>query len=399
MAGALLLTRAPMLQVTRGMRPICRQFASTTWAAGFLLRLSALRCAAARAIVQDFVGYRIVPARFRQWWGNFGAWRAGLCAAALFLTAAPGVAQQSPASEVYPAKPIRIIVAYSPGAADDFFARLLGHELASFYQQRVVIENRTGAGGLIGNMRLSKANADGYTLGMIGVTRIITELLREEAPYRALADIVGVAHVASITNVLAVTREIPVRTAQEFVSYARARVGELNYASLGIGSASHLAGEVFTRTLGIDAVHVPFRNLTDSFVEMVLGRVHYAVFTLPAVVGPVRDGRLRALAVMSPQRSAVLPDVPTVAEVGLPEAQFDRWSGIVAPKGTPRRIVHQLHGDIVRVLRNEKLRARFAHQGAESTPEGTPDSFTRLMQEEYLRFEALMRERGIRQEW
>jgi len=262
----------------------------------------------------------------------------------------------------------------------------------------VIIENRSGAGGLIGNTRMSRANADGYTLGMVGVTRIITQLVREPPPYRALADIVGVAHVASITNVLAVTPAIPVRTAPEFAAYARVRVGELNYASLGIGSASHLAGEIFTRALRIDAMHVPFRNVSDTYVEMVLGRVHYAVYTLPAVLASVRDGRLRALAVMTPQRSHALPAVPAIAEVGLPEAQFDSWSGIVAPRGTPRRIVEQLHGDIVRGLRKAKLRTLFLRQGAESAPESTPDGFMRLMQEEYLRYQALIREGGIRPE-
>jgi len=321
-----------------------------------------------------------------------------LCTPAVFAGVAPCSAKQSEALAAYPVKPIRIIVANSPGTATDFFARAVGEELGAFYRQNVVIENRSGAGGLIGNTLVSRANADGYTLGMVGVTRIITELMREQPPYRALADIVGVAHVASITNVLAVAPSMPVRTAKDFVRHARGRVGELNYASLGIGSASHLAGEVFTRAVGVDAMHVPFRNLSDTFVEMVLGRVHYTVSTLPAVLAPVREGRLRALAVMTPQRSPALPDVPAIAELGLPEAQFDSWSGIVVPRGTPRRIVEQLHGDIVRGLRKSALRELFVRQGAESTPESTPDGFTRLMQSEYLRYQALIREGGIKPE-
>jgi tripartite-type tricarboxylate transporter receptor subunit TctC len=327
-----------------------------------------------------------------------GALQVALCTPAVFLGAGPCIAKPSGALADYPVKPIRIIVASSPGAADDFFARSLGDELEAFYRQRVVIENRSGAGGLIGNALMSRANADGYTLGMVGVTRIITQLVRDPPPYRALADIVGVAHVASITNVLAVTPAISVRTAPEFAAYARVRGGELNYASLGIGSASHLAGEVFTRALRVDAMHVPFRNVSDTYVEMVLGRVHYAIYALPAVLASVRDGRLRALAVMTPQRSSALPAVPAIAEVGLPEAQFDSWSGIVAPRGTPRRIVEQLHGDIVRGLRKVALRRLFQRQGAESTPESTPDGFMRLMQEEYLRYQALIREGGIKPE-
>ncbi len=326
------------------------------------------------------------------------ALRVALCAPAVFAGAAPCIASQSDALAAYPVKPIRIIVANSPGTATDFFARAVGEELGAFYRQNVVIENRAGAGGLIGNMLVSRANADGYTLAMVGVTRIITELIREQPPYRALADIVGVAHVASITNVLVVAPSMHVRTAHEFVRHARARVGELNYASLGIGSASHLAGEVFTRAVGVDAMHVPFRNLSDTFVEMVLGRVHYTVSTLPAVLVPVREGRVRALAVMTPQRSPALPDVPAIAELGLPEAQIDSWSGIVAPRGTPRRIVEQLHGDVVSVQRKPALRELFARQGAESTLENTPDGFMRLMRSEYLRYQALIREGGIKPE-
>lgn len=316
-----------------------------------------------------------------------------LCA---LLCAGPSVARDTAALAPYPVKPIRVITGSSPGTSDDFFARAVGEELSALYRQRVIVDNRSGAGGLIGNQILSRANPDGYTLGLIGVTRIITALMREETPYRVLDDVVGVAHVASITNVLAVTPAISVDSPRQFVQHARARVGELNYASLGIGSASHLAGEVFTRAAGIDAVHVPFRHLSDSFIEMVLGRVHYAVLTLPSVLGTVREGRMRALAVMTPQRSPALPDVPSIAEYGLPDAQFDSWSGIVAPKGTPRRIVEQLHGDIVRVLRKREVRELFARQGAETTPESTPDGFTRLMQSEYLRYQTLMREEGIK---
>ncbi len=313
-----------------------------------------------------------------------------ICASAAVAAANPGAAQ-SPALADYPIRPIRIIVASSPGTASDFFARTVGDELSAFYGRRVVVDNRAGAGGLIGNTMVSKANADGYTLGMIDVTRIITELMHDQPPYRALADIVGVTHVASITNVLVVSPALAMHTPRDFVTHARGRAGELNYASLGIGSASHLAGQLFTRALGIDAVHVPFRNLFDCVIEMGLGRMHYAVFTLPSVLASVREGRMNALAVMTQQRSPALPNVPSIAEAGLPEAQIDSWSGIVAPRGTPRRIVEQLHGDIVRGLDKAALRELFVRQGAESTPQNTPDGFTQLMRDEYARYQALIR--------
>ena len=314
---------------------------------------------------------------------------------ALLLVAAAGGSTQA---ADYPLRPIRMIVAAPPASADDFFARIIGDALAAQYGERVVIDPRPGAGGLIGNQLVSRAGADGYTLGMVGVTRLINALMREQPPYRALGDITAVAHVASITNVLVVARDMPVRTAAEFVRYARVRPGDLNYASMGIGSASHLAGEVLSKALGIRAVHVPFRTVVQSDVEMGLGLVHYAVLTLPAVLVPLREGRLRALAVMTPRRSPTLPEVPAIGEVGLPDAQFDSWSGIVAPRGTPRRIVEQLHGDTTRALRTPALRTRFSSQGAESVFDSTPDGFMRMMQDEYVRYQAVIREGGIKPE-
>ena len=319
--------------------------------------------------------------------------RVAMCAPAALSWAVSYAATSPTASADYPVRPIRIIVASSPGTADDFFARVLGAELAASYRQRIVIDNRAGAGGLIGNRRLSQANGDGYTLGMI------SELVRDEPPYRALADIVAVAHVASITNVLVVSPSLPAHTAPELLAYARVRPGELNYASLGTGSASHLAGEIFTRAVGLEVVHVPFGRLSDSFVEMIRGRVHYTIQTLPAVLAPLSENRLRALAVMTRQRSPALPAVPAIAESGLPEAQFDRWSGIVAPTGTPQRVVEQLHGDISTALRKAELRARFVRQGAESTLESTPDGFMRFMQEEYLHYQAYIRSGVIRPDY
>lgn len=295
----------------------------------------------------------------------------------------------------YPTRPIRMIVASSPGTASDYFARVISEQLAAAYRQQIVVDNRAGAGGLIGNAIISKANPDGHTLAMVGVTRIISELIRPDAPYDALNDIAGVAHVATITNVLASAAALPVHTVSELIAYARARPGDLNYASVGIGSSSHLAAELFTRSAGLNVVHVPFRSLTDAFVEMHLGRVHYSVFTVPGAMPFLREGKLRALAVTTTARSAALPDVPTMAEAGLPEARFENWSGIVAPAGTPRRVVEQLHGDIIHILRGRDVREQFSRQGAVPMVDSTPDGFMRLMRLEYLRYERLVREAGI----
>lgn len=288
-----------------------------------------------------------------------------------------------------------MIVASSAGTASDYFARVIGDHLAARYRQQVVIDNRPGAGGLIGNTIISRATPDGHTLAMVGVTRVISELVREEPPYSAVNDVVGVAHVATTTNVLTVAADLPARTLAEFVAYARGRPGELNFASVGIGSSSHLAAELFTRAAGLMTVHVPYRSLTDALVELHLTRVHYALFTVSAAMPFLREGKLRALAVTTRGRSAALPDVPTLAEAGMPEASFENWSGIVAPAGTPRRVVEQLHGDIVHILRMPAVREQFARQGAEPMVDATPDGFMRLMRIEYLRYERLIRQARI----
>jgi len=300
------------------------------------------------------------------------------------------------AGQDYPNKPIRIVVNGAPGGGGDFMSRLIAPGLTSSLGQPMIVDNRPA--GVIPGEIVSKAPRDGYTLLVSTGIHWLMPFMRDAMPYDPVRDFSPVIMTNQGPNILVVHPSLAANSVKELVALAMARSGELNYASLGIGSASHLAGEVFSRALGIDAVHVPYRAAINTFAEMGLGRVHYAVMTLPAVLAPVREGRLRALAVMTPLRSSVLPEVPAIAELGMPEAQFDSWSGVVAPAGTPRRVVEQLHGDIVQALRDAGLRKRFLYQGAESMPEGTPDGFMRHMQEEYLRFQALIRKKGIKAE-
>lgn len=312
-----------------------------------------------------------------------------LVAALALLVALPCLAGSL---DPYPSRSMRLIVASSAGTASDFFARVVGEELGALYRQQIVVDNRSGAGGLIGNTLISRAAPDGHTLAMVGVTRLISALIRDEPPYHALNDAAAVAHVATIPNVIAVSPALPTRTLQDLLTYARARPGDLNYASIGIGSSSHLAAEIFLRGGGLNVVHVPFRHLADAFIEMNLGRVHFSLFTVPGALPMLREGKLRPIAVTTLSRSSVLPNVPTVAEAGLPEATFENWSGIVVPRATPRRIVDQLHGDIVRILRKPAVQEQFARQGADAVTDGTPDSFMHLMRVQYLRYQQLVRE-------
>ncbi len=294
----------------------------------------------------------------------------------------------------YPDKPVRMIVPFPPGFASDFLARTVGQKLGDLYGQQVVIDNRPGAGGIVGSTLLARGAPDGYTLGMIGQPHLVNPLLQKEPPYRALEDIVAVAEVAALPNVLVIAPTLQVKTVADLITMAKARPGQLNMGSGGIGSSSHIAGELFRTTAGIDAVHVPFKVLSDIVTEMVAGRVHFYVFPLPAIMPVLRDGKLRALATGTAKRIASLPDLPTFAESGLPGFQSESWFGVVAPAKTPRAIVDQLNRDIAGILRQADTRERFLRQGADAVIT-TPAEFQALMQSEYAKYRKLIRDTGI----
>ena len=214
-------------------------------------------------------------------------WLAALAAAAI------GIAGAAAAAGQYPNKPIRMVVPFPPGAASDFLARTVGQKLNELYGQQVVIDNRPGAGGIVGSTLISKGATDGYTLGMVGQPHLVNALLQKEPPYRALEDIAAVTEVASLPNVLVIAPSLQVKSVSDLIALAKAKPGQLNFGSAGIGSSSHIAGEAFKAAAGIDVVHVPFKLLSDIFTEMLAGRVQMYVFPLPAVMPMLKDGKLR----------------------------------------------------------------------------------------------------------
>jgi len=313
-----------------------------------------------------------------------------LCACAALLVVAAG-------AQPFPERPVRMVVPLPPGTASDFLARTLGQRLADIYKQQVVVDNRPGAGGLIGSTIVAKASADGYTLAMIAPPHVVGPLLQKEPPYRPLDDFAAVIEVASLPNVIVIAPGLPVKNLQELVALIKPRPGEFNYASVGFGTSSHLAPEILNRAAGLKVVHVPFKVIPDVMTEMAAGRVHYTVFTAPASLTMLRgDPKLRAIAVTSARRSATFPDLPTVAEAGLPDAQSDAWFGIVAPAGTPKKVIAQINADVVKVLREAETREKFLRQGAEFVDDTTPDAFARLMKTEYLRYQKLIKDVGIK---
>lgn len=312
----------------------------------------------------------------------------GACVAA--LCAAPAAAQQT-----YPTKPIRMVVPFPPGAASDFLGRTLGQKLADVYGQQVVIDNRPGAGGLIGSQIVLKGAADGYTLAIVGQPHVTNTLIHAKKPYDALKDFSSIGLVASIPNVLVIGNGVPFKTVGELVSTAKAKPGAYNFGSAGVGSSSHLAGEMFLAAAGIKAVHVPFKSLADVFSEMIAGRVHFYVFPLPAAMPMLKEGRLKPIAVATAKRAVALPDVPTMAEAGLPQFRSESWFGIIAPAGVPKAVVAKLNSDIVKVLKDADIHERFQKQGADPAP-GSTEQFHKLQSDEYVRIGKLIKEIGMK---
>ena len=314
-----------------------------------------------------------------------------LIAAASVLLLAAGAAI---AQDKYPSKPIRMVVPFPPGSASDVLARTLGQKLGDLYGQQVVIDNRPGAGGVVGSTLITKSVPDGYTLGMVGQPHLMQPLLQKEPPYRPLVDIASVTQVASLANVLVVSPNLAVKTAGDLIALAKQKPGQLNFGSAGIGSSSHIAGEAFKSAAGIDVVHVPFKLLSDIFVEMVAGRVQLYMFPLPAVMPMLKDGKLHVLAVGTPQTTPSLPGVPTIAASGLPGFQSESWFGVVGPPKLPSGIIMKLNKDIADILKTADSKERYLRQGAEAVF-GTPEEFRKLMQTESVKFQKLVKAAGI----
>lgn len=317
------------------------------------------------------------------------------CFAAQAASTGSGQAASTGSGQAYPERPIRLIIPTSPGSGSDYFGRIMAAALGEMYKQQIVADNRAGAGGLIGSHMLATANPDGYTLGMASMSMIVSPLFQVKPQYR-IEDFSAIALLSSITSVLAVAPSVPARSMQEFITYAKARLGELNYASIGAGTASHLSPEIFNKAAGISTVHVPFKNVGDVWTEMFAGRVHYVVFVAPAVTAMARDGKVRPLAVTSKTRFVGLPDVPTVIEAGLPAAEVDTLFGMAAPARTPQAIINKLHADIVSVLQRPETKERFERQGGLPAVDTTPEKFAAQIKAEYERYRKLIPEIGIK---
>lgn len=301
-----------------------------------------------------------------------------------------GFAANAQAQEKWPTKPVRLIVPFTPAAASDVLARIVGGRLTEMYGQQIVADNRPGAGGLIGSELTKQAAPDGYTLTMIGQPHLSNVLLRQEKPYDPLKDFAAVSLVANTYNVITIGRGVEVKTIPDLIALAKAKPGGMNYGSAGVGSSSHLAGAMFTSRAGIDVVHVPFRLGADSRSALINGTIHFYIYPLPAIMGPVKAGQIRALAVASTQRAEALPDVPTTAEAGFGQYLSESWFGIIGPRGLSPALVKRLNADINAVLKEPAIRERILQQGARPGG-GSAEDFFRIQRDEYAELSTLIK--------
>ena len=288
------------------------------------------------------------------------------------LALPPAAAQPAPA---WPARPIRIVVPFTPGGSTDILARAIGKELQDAWGQPVVIDNVPGAGGSIGADRVAKALPDGYTLlmGHIG-TLAVNPSLYPNLPYDPVKSFAPVAWVARVPNVLVVHPSVPARTVQELVALAKSRPGQLAYGSGGNGSAANLATEYFKLRTGTSLLHIPYRGTAPAITDLIGGQIQVLFTGAPAVLGQIRSGQLRALAVSSPKRMDALPSLPTVAESGFRDFEADQWYGVVAPAGTSAAVIAKLNTQINQSLNSAELKTRLNNEGAVATP-STPEAF------------------------
>ena len=295
----------------------------------------------------------------------------------------------------WPSRPVRFIVPYPPGGPTDIMGRIVAQAVQGPLGQPFVVENRAGANGLIGSEQAARATPDGSTFLVNASAHVIVPHLTPNMPIDVLADFVPVTNIAAVPLWLVVNPALPVRSVAEFIAYARANPGRIAYASSSQGGAPHLAGELFKLMTGTDLVHVPYRGSGPAGQDLIAGTVQAMFDSVPASAGAVRDGRLRALGVTTRNRIAPFPDLPTIAEAGVPGYEISTWYGIWAPARTPPAIIGRLQQAVATAARNPETRARFDALGAEPVAD-SPEDYARFVRAEYDRWGKLVRDARIK---
>ncbi len=296
----------------------------------------------------------------------------------------------------YPSKPIRLVVPYPPGAANDILARALAQRLGPALGQNIVVDNRAGGGGHIGAEAVARAPADGYTL-LIGTSGLITigPNLYPKLPYQPQRDLAPVVRFATVPYVFAVPASLGISKASELAALAKAKPGALNFASSGNGSVPHLCGELFNLRAGVKMVHIPYKGGAQAVTDLIAGQVQLYCGGIPTVLAQVRAGKLRMAGVTAKTRTPLLPDEPTLAEQGIAGVEVNSWTGIMAPAGTPAAVVTRLHRETERIMKSDEMRQYVLNQGAEAEAVG-PADFAAAIKAETLRWGAVVKASGAK---
>jgi len=298
-------------------------------------------------------------------------------------------------AQSYPVKPVRIVVPFPPGGTSDILARTLGQKLAEEWGQQVVVDNRAGAGANIGAENVARSAAEGYSLLILSTAHTINPSLYKKLAYDPVKDFAPVTMLVATSQVLVVHKSVPVSTLKEFIAFAKKHPGELLYSSAGSGSQPHLSAELFKTMTGINYVHVPYKGAPPAMVDLLAGHVALTFATAPSAVPYVKSGQLRALGVSTAKRIAALPDVPTIAEAGVPGYEATGWNGLVAPAGTPAPIIEKLNGAFVKVLRMPAVASYLSGQGADPDP-GTAAEFAAYIKAEIAKWAKVVQDSGAR---
>jgi tripartite-type tricarboxylate transporter receptor subunit TctC len=319
--------------------------------------------------------------------------RRSLLTAFLLAAVLPGAAAAQAGN--WPARPIRLVIAYPPGGSTDIAGRLLAEALGRRLGQQIVVDNRAGAGGTVGALSVVRAEPDGYTLLLAASPEVsIAPTTMKTMPYDPVTELQPIALVGQVPFFLVVNPALPAANLQEFIAYAKANPNKLNYASFGNNTSNHLAGELFKSMTGIDAMHVPYKGSGPATADLIGGQVQYSFDAPPAVLGNVRAGKLRALAVATPQRLPNAPAVPTAAEAGLPGFVAGTWFGLLAPAKTPKAVVDRINAETVSLLASPEFHKAFSDRDIVPAG-GSPEAFGKFIQSEVDKWKALAAKVGI----
>ena len=298
------------------------------------------------------------------------------------------------AAEDFPAKPIRLIVPFPPGGPNDIIARVIGQRMSEIVHQPIVIDNRGGQAGVLGTDAIAKSAPDGYTIGIVSASALSISPTMEKVAYDVARDFAPITLVATVPEMLVVASGVPARDTKELVALAKAEPGKLNFASAGTGGITHLAGELFKLTAKIDIVHVPYRGAAPAINDLLGQQVQMAFLDLPVILPHIKAGTLRAIVLGAKERVPTAPDVPTTAEVGMPDILIENWYGMIAPAGTPPPIIDRLNRVATEAMADPAVKEKLADQGLALVPQ-TPEQFRAYIASETARWAKVIKDAGV----